>query len=642
VAAARTTRRLAALLGALVALLAAYAVVATLAAGWSFREALDGFVVSNVVIGLGFGLCGALIAFHRPRHPVGWLYAAGGTFQLLTAAAAPTAQLLNVGGAPTWLVRACVTVFSWSWPWHIGFVLPLSLLLLPDGRLPSPRWRPVAWAVAATGPLFVVEVGLSPGALNGLPPGFLTLPQYEDLSWLWSLSELRWAASMLVGVAALVVRYRRGDERLRRQILWLVGAAAVVLVAVTPWALVAGTPVVVLFTIPLLPVAIAVGILRHQLLDIRLVLARGVAYVLLSALVLAGYAALVVVLSGVTSALIVALAALPLRGWLQRRVERLFYGQRSDPLRVASRVGGRLGVGLAGPLEEIREALRLPYVAVAVDGSIVAASGEPRAPTATVPLGSDGELLVALRSGERQLSPTDQRLLRMLAGPLATAVRATQLSHDLQASRERLVSAREEERRRLRRELHDGLGPLLTGVAMSADAAANLGERSPADAATLLAAVRADSRTAILEIRRLIDDLRPPALDELGLVGAVRARAARTLARSDGTPLAAVVDAPVDLPPLPAAIEVAAYRIATEALTNVVRHSDAHTVAVRFGHGDSLTVEVCDDGTPNGAWTAGVGLTGMRERAAELGGSCEAGPSAEGGRVRLCLPLGTA
>lgn len=641
-AAQRTLRRLAAALGALVAGLAAYAVVATLATGWSFSEALDGFVVSNLVIGLGFGLCGALIAFHRPDHPVGWLYAAGGTLHLLTAAAAPTAQLLHDSGAPIWVVRACVTVFSWSWPWHIGVVLPLSLLLLPDGRLPSPRWRLAAWAVAVTGPLFAVEVGTSPESPNGLPSGFLTLPSYGDLSAVWTVSELRWAVSMLVGVAALVVRYRRGDERLRRQLLWLVAAAAVALVALTPWALVDGTPVVVLFTIPLLPAAIAVGILRHQLLDIRLVLARGIAYAVLSALVLAAYAGLVVVLSGVASALVVALAALPLRGWVQHRVERLFYGHRSDPLRVASRVGSKLGVGLAGPLEEIREALRLPYVAVAVDGSTVAASGNATPAVAGVPLGADGELVVGLRAGERRLAPADERLLRMLAGPLTTAVQATRLSQDLQVSRERLVAAREEERRRLRRDLHDGLGPLLTGVAMSADAAANLAGRSPDQAATLLAEVRSDSRTAIAEIRRLIDDLRPPALDELGLVGAVQARAARTVARIDGTPLHAVVDAPDELPHLPAAIEVAAYRIATEALTNVVRHSDARTVAVRFGHGESLTVEVSDDGSPNGAWTAGVGLTGMRERAAELGGSCEAGPSPEGGRVLLRLPLETA
>lgn len=639
----RTVRSIAVALGVVIAAEAGYAAGATVAVGWSFDEALDAFVVSNAVIGLAFGLCGALIAYHRPRHPVGWLFAVGGALQLLTAVAAPTAQLLYDRNQPVRLVRSTLTVFGWSWPWHIGLVLPLSLLLLPDGRLPSPRWVPVAWIVGVSSLLFVAEIGLAPDSSpTGLPRGYLTLSSYDEFAPLWTVSELRWVAAFLVGVAALVLRYRRGSERLRRQLLWLVAAAAIALVGVTPWALVAGTPVAVLFTIPLLPIAITVGILRHQLLDIRLVLARGVAYVLLSALVLGGYAVLVVGLSGVTSALIVALAVLPLRGLLQRRVERLLYGERSDPLRIASRVGGRLDAGLTRPLDEVREALRLPWVALSVDGSPVAVSGTRGDKTASIPLGADGALIVALRAGERRLAGADERVLRLLAGPLATALRATRLSEDLQASRERLVNTREEERRRLRRDLHDGLGPLLTGVALSADAAANLADRSPVEAAGLLSAVRADSRTAIGEVRHIIDDLRPPALDELGLVGALEARAARTVARDDGAPLRALVDAPPDLPPLPAAIEVAAYRIATEAMTNAVRHSDATTVVVRLCCDGALTVEVTDDGSPTDNWTAGVGLSGMTERAAELGGRCEVGPSSHGGRVLVALPVSPA
>ena len=213
VAAERTTRRLALALGALVAGLAAYAVVATLATGWTFGQALDGFVVSNAVIGLSFGLCGALIAYHRPGHPVGWLYAVGGALQLLAAAAAPTAQLLQEHGAPTWLVRACVTAFNWSWPVHIGVCLPLALPLLPDGRLPSRRWRPWYLLVAVTAPLFVVEVGTSPQQLAGIPDGWWTLPTSGTWAIVWTASEVRWVLSMLFGVTALFVRYRRGDER---------------------------------------------------------------------------------------------------------------------------------------------------------------------------------------------------------------------------------------------------------------------------------------------------------------------------------------------------------------------------------------------------------------------------------------------
>lgn len=156
----------------------------------------------------------------------------------------------------------------------------------------------------------------------------------------------------------------------------------------------------------------------------------------------------------------------------------------------------------------------------------------------------------------------------------------------------------------------------------------------------LVDAVRKETRTAIAEVRRIVDDLRPPALDELGLVAALQARAAQVAYRADGSALSATVDAPPTLPPLPAALEVAAYRIATEALTNAVRHSSARSVVVRLLCDEQLRVEVQDDGAGHDGWTAGVGLSSMRERAAELGGSCEAGPGPTGGVVRVALPLG--
>lgn len=290
------SRRIAAGLGAASVLFAAVAVTCSLVVDWAFSDALDGFVVSNIVIGTSFGLCGAVIAWHRPQLPIGWMYAVGGALQSATAAATPLAQLLADHAAPTWVVRLTLTVFNWAWPINIGVVLPLSLLLLPEGRLPSPRWRRLFVAVALTSPLFVLEVGTGPVAIRGLPDAFGTIRRYHDLAPLWTISEIRWSLSMLIGVVYLVVRLRRGDEVLRRQLLWLLSAAAVVLVAVTPFSLVAGTPLLVVFAIPLLPTAIAVALLRYQMLDIRLVVARGVAYSLLSGLVLAAYAGLVVVL----------------------------------------------------------------------------------------------------------------------------------------------------------------------------------------------------------------------------------------------------------------------------------------------------------------------------------------------------------
>ncbi len=629
------SRRLAATLAALVGVLAVAAVALTLAVGWSFTQALNAYVVSNAVIGLSFGLCGGLIAWHRPRHPVGWLYLAGGGCQLVSAVAAPVAQALQDSGAPRPAVVLVMTVFSWAWPVHIGVVLPLSLFLLPDGKLPSTRWRPVVVVTIATAALFLVEVGTGASG-NGVPDGVWTLPRDGGWGLLWQISEIRWVIGVLLGVAALVVRYRRGDEVVQRQLLWLLGAAGVIVAAVVPWSLVAGTPIAVLFAIPLLPVAITVAILRYGLLDIRLVIARGLSYALLSGLVLAGYALLVLALSGVASALLVSLVAFPLRARIQSAVERLMYGER-DPLRVASRVGEHLN-DLTLAAEEIRLAMRLPFVAVIVDGQTVAESGEVSGRVARRPLGSDAQLIVGLRTGENKLSPADDRVLDLLGGPLSVALAATLTSRDLQHSREKLVAAREEERLRLRRDLHDGLGPLLTGVALAADAVANLQSSAPEEAANLLRGVRTDVRTAIVEVRRVVEDLRPPALAELGLAGALQARAEQTVLRADGQSLHVTVDTdPLDA--LPPALEVAAYRLATEALNNVVRHSSATAVRISVCRDDELLVDILDNGHTDRSWRPGVGMTAMLERAAELGGTCEIGPSKSGGAVRARFPV---
>jgi signal transduction histidine kinase len=626
-------------LAVLVVLCSAGAVAATLVVGWSLEDALDAFVVTNLLIGLGFGLCGALIAWHRPSLPLGWLYGVGGLCQALSACCAPLAAVLQQAGAPEWTVRLSLTVFAWAWPLNIGVVQPLTLLLLPDGRLPSPRWRGVAVAVVATAPLFVAEVGLAPLGFLGVPEPYGALSGYDELSWLWTSSEVRWVVSLLIGVVSLVVRYRSGSTGVRRQLRWLLVAVTVLVLTLTPWSLVAGTPLVVLFAIPLLPAAIALSVLRHRMLDIPLVVSRSLTYAVLSGLVLAAYAALVAVLSGVVSALVVALGVLPLRVHVQRAVDRLLYGERADPLRVASRVSRSMAAGLEDTLEEMRAALRLPGVAVEVDGTVVAAAGSLAAPLERLPL-AGGSLVVGLRRGDHRLDPADARVLGLLAGPLSVAGHATGLTKQLQTSRERIVLAREEERRRLRRDLHDGLGPLLTGVALSADTAANLATRSAEQTRAVLADVRSDTRTAIAEVRRIVEDLRPPVLDELGLLQALQARAERTERRSDGSALTVVLDAPSALPTLPAAVEVAAYRIVTEALTNAVRHSTARSVVVRVESDSELRLDVADDGLDGAAWRAGVGITGMRERVAELGGSCEVGPGPDGGRVQVRLPLG--
>ena len=240
----------------------------------------------------------------------------------------------------------------YSWPWAIGLCIPLALLLFPDGRPVTPGWRWVVLGVVVTAPLFVLEMGAAPEPVSeGDPIGYLTIPGYDRLDALWLVAELRTLAAYLLAFVALVVRYRRGTETARRQLLWLVLALLVVIPVSVAWGLVAGTPVAVLFCIPLIPVAVTVAVVRHGLLDIRLVVSRALAWLLLSLLVVVAYAALVAVLDRAVSAyvsrsalatVLLVLVAAPLLPRLQRLVDRAMYGDRSDPTRVVSELGEQL------------------------------------------------------------------------------------------------------------------------------------------------------------------------------------------------------------------------------------------------------------------------------------------------------------
>ena len=632
------------------------AAVLSIIIGWSWRDALEAFVVTNSLMGVTFAGCGGILAWHRPRNPIGWLFVAAGLAHASTAVASPAIQLLIAAEAPVTVQRLALTVFAWSWPWSIGLCLPLALLLFPDGHPPSPLWRWVVVAVIVTAPLFAIEMGASPTPIEtGLPVGYLTFSGYDALQPLWTATEIRGLLALCLGLAAVVVRYRRGSDVERRQLLWLVLAVVVVLIVILPWGLVAGTPVEVLFAIPLIPIAVTVAIVRYQLLDIRLVVSRLLAWLMLLLTVVVAYAGLVALLkrfgtsqvgwSALITVLLV-LLAVPLLPRLQRLVDGALYGDRGDPARVVSRLDEQLATpeaGLQGVVSTVRTALRSPYLAIERNDKILASDGQPPERVQSWPLTrggkSAGQLIVGLRPGDANLAAADRRALAMLADPIAVAVNSTVLSEELQTSRERIVAAREEERRRLRRELHDGLGPTLTGIAFAADAAANTIDDDPEQSQRLLTTLRRDTRGALADVRRLVDNLRPPALDELGLVGALRQRADQLAWRADGESVQVRLDAPDDVPALPAAIEVATYRIATEALTNVVRHSKATGAVVRLRYNERLELSISDDGTPNGAWAPGVGLSAMRERAAELGGSFQAGPTPTGGHVVASFPL---
>jgi signal transduction histidine kinase len=287
--------------------------------------------------------------------------------------------------------------------------------------------------------------------------------------------------------------------------------------------------------------------------------------------------------------------------------------------------------------------MRLPFVAIEVAGDAPQLVAEVGARNGVAvrefPLVHQGRplgvLLAQPRSGESELSTRDGALLEQVADQASIAVAATLMSIDVLRSRERLIVAVEDERRRLRRDLHDGLGPSLTASAFRLDTARALLTSRAEEADELISAVRDDVATALNDIRRLVYDLRPPALDDLGLVGALR----RQLDVPTPTGLRVSIDAPVAMPPMSAAVEVAAYRIVIEAVTNVRRHSTAASCHVIIRADDNLRIEVSDDGPSVETWTAGVGLSAMSERTAEVGGSIAAGPTPHGGRVEVSLPL---
>ncbi len=657
---------------ALAMALSATAVAASLAAGVSFSVAVANFIVTDGAMGLAFPVCGLLLAWHRPRNPIGWLFLSAG---IGMAGTAGFEALLYLGAASGWnqgTLRALGTVGTYAWPWTIALFLPAALLLFPDGKPAGPRWRWLIWAAAAESLPFVLSLGTpAPMAVGTRRVSiYLSVPDYHRLAPLWLVVNLAWAVIFAGAIASLVVRYRRGGDAERRQLLWLllVGLVAVPYVGVI-WGVLNSGPVLGLLLLTLIPVAVTVAILRHRLLDIRVVVSRALLYGLLTAAAVGAYAGLVALLDlmvrsqvsfgvAVAASIVVAFGFNPARVRLQRLIDRALYGDRRDPVRAVSLVGERLAgagaaaAGLPGVLEALCQSLRLPFAAIRYSSAEVAAYGAAPALLHRTILSYDGarigELVTGLRAGQRRMGPADVAVLHLLAGPLAVALHATALSAALQESRSDIVAAREEERRRLRRDLHDGLGPVLTGIAFKADAARNTlasPDAVPGQASELLAGLRADTTTAISDIRRLVYGLRPPALDDLGLLGSLREQSVRLALRPDGSAGITVgLDAPGSLPPLPAAVEVAAYRIITEAMTNAARHSGATRIEVELSltADRELRIEVRDDGTgPGGGWQPGVGLASMRERAAELGGSCQAGPDpAGGGRVTALLPLG--
>ncbi|QIN81812.1 sensor histidine kinase [Rubrobacter tropicus] len=550
------------------------------------------------------------------------------------------------------------------------------LYLFPNGRF-APRWT--RWLV-----LF----WLAHEAGYYLFPG--TVLDVESASPL--IDFVLVCTVLLVGLGSQLYRYRRVSGPIgRQQTKWVVFGTASSLLGVialqllfftSPTLLNYGSPYSFVvaagsdgFTL-LIPLSIGAAILRRRLWDIDIVINRALVYGILTAVVVGVY---VLVVGGLGSLLqargnlalsltatgLVAVLFAPLRERLQRGVNRLMYGERDDPYRVLSRLGRRLGAAiepgtvLPTIVETVAGALKLPYAAISIRRGergfeVAAAHGTPTGEETVLPLTYGGEtlgqLLLAPRTPGEPFSPADRSLLEDLARNAEVAVYAVRLTDDLQRSRERLVTAGEEERRRLRRDLHDGLGPTLASLTLGLDVSLKLLKKNPDEAEEMLSRLKAQTKEAVVDIRRLVYGLRPPALDDLGLVAAIREQAAahgRLRGEGEGgSGLGFRIEAPDELPPLPAAVEVACYRIAQEAITNVARHARASLCRVRLSvdpNGRTLGLEVTDDGVglPDAASRRpGVGLSSMRERAEELGGKLSVAPAPEGGtRVSVVFPL---
>jgi len=619
----------------------------------------DFLLVSNLALSVLFvasytGIAG-IIFWRKSNEWIAMLSAF--TFLLIVLdVLTPPPEVLNSNAWLNWLFAL---IGCLRWTSFLAF-----LLLFPNGKF-VPRWT-----------RFVLLGWI---ALQ-IPWNFFPASPLSPQAWPAPLTLLVELGAWVTGFCVQVYRYRRISNQVQRQqTKWVVfGVAAWVLIAIggsLPGAFFPSLqqsqvfnnlvvePVEIIAYI-LIPLSIGIAILRYRLWDIDVIINRTLVYVTLTACVIGIYALVVGSLGALLQARgsflisllatgLIAVLFQPLRTRLQKGVNRLLYGQRDEPHVVLSQLNQRLEATLAPDavlpaiVETVAQALKLPYAAILLkqeqEFAIAASYGKPAGKPLTFPLNYQaeciGELRLAPRSPNEAFTPADLRLLDELARQAGLVAHAVQLAADLQRARERLVLAREEERRRLRRDLHDGVGPTLASIFQRLDTAGQLIPGDPDAAVIMVERLKEQMKITIADIRRLVYALRPPVLDELGLISALREHATTAVPAH----LQVFIEASQEMPPLPAAVEVAVYRIVLEALTNVERHAHAQTCLIRLNQptAGSLCLEILDDGggLPQN-YRVGIGLTSMHERAAELGGECQITSRRTGGtQIRVLLPL---
>ncbi|GAA3393509.1 sensor histidine kinase [Cryptosporangium minutisporangium] len=603
------------------------------------------FFLVDVAVAAIYGTVAGL-TLSRRRHPVPWLVA-----------------VMAIGGA--------LAAFGYAYE-SLAEHRPLPAMAVLS-YLQTLAWVPGTLASFLVVPWLIRDHRLGWTARAGIVAGALATAGFVGVQLLNMLVPFMAAAAVVVTVglvtaAEVTWRWRRGPVDERIGLGWLAIGTAVMALSFLPLALyglvelpIWVTPVLHLVAQAVFPAAILVSVLRQRMWGLDLAISRTVLGGLLTVGLVVLYTAVTAVLTRflpgdgiaqIVAAAVVAVAVQPSRLWLQRYVRRLVYGDAAEPERAVRRLGRHLGGAqsaeelLSGLVESVGHALRLESVTLEVEGVRAAAWGIPTSPATVVPLRHRGDEVGVLGVTAPPGEALDARALRSLdelVSVVAAGVVLARASQDLADARQRLTSVRLEERRVIRRELHDGLGPSLAGIRLGLQGAQNLIGRDPHAAGTLLAALQDELDGRVNDVRTLSRSLLPPILDELGLEPALVELSARH--REGGLDVRVRCDGTEGLVPH---LATAVYGIVVEAVMNVARHAGASRCDVEVAVGElpdvaqqGVWVVVEDDGTGFRAdAVAGVGTQSMRERAEEQGGALEIGPAAAGGtRVAAVLPM---
>ena len=629
------------------------------------------FFAVDVMVAVVYGGVGALILSRR-RHHVAVVFLVAAIGCGLAAFGAQYGELGVTRELP--LERFLSSMVAWGWvPGTLAVVMVVPWLVR-DGA-------PTAWArglVAAGWAVSFAVLGLRLTDPNPWPDAEPWMPlAIRSQWWLDVVADLvPWAFRVVVVLGAIATvdvarRWWRSPSRSSSGLDWLLIGSAFMTLSFVPLTFPDGwfegsvavptiTPVLHLVSQAFVPAACVVVVLRQRLWDLDLALDRTLVHSLLSAALVAVYAVIVVVadqaLGGTgapaaIAAAVVAVSVLPLRTWLQRRVDVLVHGpSAAAPAGALGMMGHVLQRSddpdalVAGVAEHLIRSYRLASAEVVAEPgragaprSTIAVAGTPSGPAHRVELvhGADhvGHLAVTAPFGER----LDARTLDAhadLAPIVAATVELVVLNDELGRAGQRLTEARVQERRVLRRDLHDGLGPALAGIGLGLQAYRNVLPSDPEAAARLLDRLCAEVDQRVQDVRQLSRQLLPPVLEELGLHAALTELAARLA--DGGVRVDVVVD---DVAHLAPDVATAAYAIVAEALVNAQRHGGARSASVDVGAQDgALVVRIANDGAPIDPDAAsGVGLRSMRERTEELGGTVDVG--VVGGRTTVIASL---